>query len=167
MARDIRRVVTTVDDEGRSVWGSDAVVTTIKDAPSGTRSNDIWRIPDCPPDLRADHAPTTTESWPEPTGLVFRVAEIPPRSRREPGEEDVWRKGWHASSTLDLITIISGELCAHQSHSSDEVVLKAGDTVIQRGTMHAWENRGDVPCLFSVVLIGATNQGAPVRKVGE
>ena len=165
MLKDIRRVVTTLDNEGRSRWGSDAVVTAVREVT--TRSNDIWRIPSCPPDVRDDHAPTTVENWPDPTGLVFRVAEVPPRSRREAGQEDSWRAGWHASSTIDLMTVISGEIWAYQSHESEAVLLKAGDTFIQRGTMHAWENRGEVPCLFSVVLVGATNGGAPARTAGE
>ena len=165
MARDIRCVVTKLDDEGRSVWGSDAVVTTVKE--SGTRSNNVWRIPSCPPDVRDDHTPTTTENWPDPTGLVFRVAEMPPKTRVEAGQEDSWHPHWHASSTVDLMTVISGEVWAYQSHEDEGIVLKPGDTFIQRGTMHAWENKGDVPCLFSVVLVDATNKGAPVRQVGE
>jgi hypothetical protein len=30
----------------------------------------------------------------------------------------------------------------------------AGDTFIQNGTNHQWYNRGDVPALVAVVLIG-------------
>ena len=30
---------------------------------------------------------------------------------------------------------------------TEEVHLKEGDTVIQRGTNHAWSNRSDKPCL--------------------
>jgi hypothetical protein len=33
--------------------------------------------------------------------------------------------------------------------------LKAGDVVIQRGTYHAWANRGDVPCRVAFILIDA------------
>jgi uncharacterized cupin superfamily protein len=34
-----------------------------------------------------------------------------------------------------------------------EVHVKAGDVVIQRGTNHAWVNRGDAPCRIAFVLI--------------
>jgi uncharacterized cupin superfamily protein len=34
-----------------------------------------------------------------------------------------------------------------------EVLLKAGDVVIQRGTNHAWSNRSDKPVRMLYVLI--------------
>jgi hypothetical protein len=36
-----------------------------------------------------------------------------------------------------------------------EVLLKAGDVLIQRGTSHAWSNRTDKPCCIAFVLIDA------------
>jgi mannose-6-phosphate isomerase-like protein (cupin superfamily) len=36
-----------------------------------------------------------------------------------------------------------------------EVLLKAGDCVIQNGTRHAWHNRSSVKCLIAVTLLGA------------
>jgi hypothetical protein len=101
--------------------------------------------------------------YPVGGGLVFRIAEIPPRTRQSDGAATPWRGPMHASSTVDLMTVISGELWAHQLDADEPVRLKAGDTFIQRGSMHAWENRGDEPCVFSVVLVSATNNGAPPR----
>jgi len=40
-----------------------------------------------------------------------------------------------------------------------EVHLKAGDVVIQRGTIHNWVNRGIEPCVMAFILI-ATEGGA-------
>ena len=38
----------------------------------------------------------------------------------------------------------------------DSVVhLKAGDVMVQRGTIHNWVNRGTAPCVLAVVLIDA------------
>jgi hypothetical protein len=38
----------------------------------------------------------------------------------------------------------------------DAVVhLKAGDVLVQRGTIHNWNNRGTVPCVIAFVLIDA------------
>jgi hypothetical protein len=39
-----------------------------------------------------------------------------------------------------------------------EVLLKAGDLIVQRATMHNWENRGTEPCIIVFVLI-ATEGG--------
>ena len=36
-----------------------------------------------------------------------------------------------------------------------EVHLTAGDVVVQRGTYHAWANRGTEPCRVAFVLIDA------------
>jgi len=34
-----------------------------------------------------------------------------------------------------------------------EVLLKAGDVYVQRGTNHAWSNRGKVPAKIAFILI--------------
>ena len=36
-----------------------------------------------------------------------------------------------------------------------EVHLKAGDVMVQRGTIHNWINRGTAPCVLAVILIDA------------
>jgi hypothetical protein len=33
---------------------------------------------------------------------------------------------------------------------TEEVALTAGDTVVQRGTNHAWSNRSDKPCRIAI-----------------
>jgi hypothetical protein len=35
------------------------------------------------------------------------------------------------------------------------VHLKAGDVMVQRGTIHNWINRGREPCVIAFVLISA------------
>ena len=45
-------------------------------------------------------------------------------------------------------------------NEEDDVLLKAGDVVVQRGTNHAWANRGTEPCTIMFVLIdGVTQSG--------
>jgi quercetin dioxygenase-like cupin family protein len=107
---------------------------------------DLTRIAKCPPKIGEAHVPTSVEYWPETGGLVFRTAEIPPHSGIT---------AMHASDTLDLMVVISGEIWAYQEHSEEAKLLKPGDTLIQCGTSHAWENKGDEPCLYAVVLVGA------------
>jgi oxalate decarboxylase/phosphoglucose isomerase-like protein (cupin superfamily) len=43
------------------------------------------------------------------------------------------------------------------------VKLKAGDVLVQRGTMHNWVNRGTEDCVIAFVLISAK----PVTAAGE
>jgi mannose-6-phosphate isomerase-like protein (cupin superfamily) len=35
------------------------------------------------------------------------------------------------------------------------VHLKAGDTMVQRGTIHNWVNNGTEPCVLAVILVHA------------
>ena len=48
---------------------------------------------------------------------------------------------------------MSGEI---EMEMDDSVVyLKAGDVLVQRGTIHNWVNRGAEPCAIAFVLIDA------------
>jgi uncharacterized cupin superfamily protein len=49
--------------------------------------------------------------------------------------------------------VISGEIDMLLDDS--EVHLKAGDVLVQRGTSHAWVNRGKESCRIAFVLIDA------------
>jgi hypothetical protein len=159
MAKDIRRVVTGFDGSGRSVWTSDSAVTThLENDTPGFRITDIWRTESSPPSVLDDGAPKAYTMWPKQGGLVFRIAEIPPLSSLTPEQAVHLSRegGMHQSDSVDLMAVISGEIWGYVSDSDEAVVLKPGDTFIQRGTLHAWENRGTVPCVFAVVLVGAT-----------
>jgi quercetin dioxygenase-like cupin family protein len=48
---------------------------------------------------------------------------------------------------------MSGEIDMELDEGS--VHLRAGDVLIQRGTIHNWVNNGSDPCVIAVVLIGA------------
>jgi oxalate decarboxylase/phosphoglucose isomerase-like protein (cupin superfamily) len=43
------------------------------------------------------------------------------------------------------------------------VHIKAGDVMVQRGTIHNWVNRGTEPCRLAVILIAAK----PVEAGGK
>jgi hypothetical protein len=45
----------------------------------------------------------------------------------------------------------------------EEIHLKAGDVLVQRGTIHNWVNRGNKHCVIAFVLIDAT----PVSALGK
>jgi uncharacterized cupin superfamily protein len=56
--------------------------------------------------------------------------------------------------TLDFCLILEGEITLVLD--AEEVRLKAGDTVVQRGTKHAWSNRSDAPCVIAISSHDAT-----------
>jgi len=49
--------------------------------------------------------------------------------------------------TLDFCLVLEGEITLVLD--TQEVHLKTGDTVVQRGTNHAWSNRSDRPCVIA------------------
>ena len=52
--------------------------------------------------------------------------------------------------------ILTGEIYLVLDDS--EVLCKAGDVIVQRGTSHAWSNRSDKPCRIAFILIDAQAQ---------
>jgi quercetin dioxygenase-like cupin family protein len=49
--------------------------------------------------------------------------------------------------------VLSGEI--YMELDGATVHLKAGDVLVQRGTIHNWVNRGTEPCVMAFVLIDA------------
>jgi uncharacterized cupin superfamily protein len=60
----------------------------------------------------------------------------------------------HKTSTIDYIIVLKGEIFAIMD--TGETLLKAGDILVQRGTVHSWSVRGTEPCIVAAILIGAT-----------
>ena len=76
-------------------------------------------------------------------GAVFRVISFAP---------GVTPRN-HRTDSLDYAVVISGEI---DMILDDETVrLRAGDVMVQRGTVHNWNNNGSVPCVIAFVLISA------------
>ena len=59
----------------------------------------------------------------------------------------------HITKTVDYIILLSGEVTLLLDE--DERDLKPFDVVVQRGTNHAWINKGKEPALLIAVLIDA------------
>ena len=53
------------------------------------------------------------------------------------------------------IGLLPSTYCDEALASGSLIRLKAGDVMVQRGTIHNWVNRGSAPCLLAVVLIDA------------
>jgi quercetin dioxygenase-like cupin family protein len=60
----------------------------------------------------------------------------------------------NTTDTVDFDVILSGEVYLELDDGA-EVLLKAGDCVIQNGTRHAWHNRSSEKCVISVAIVGA------------
>ncbi len=60
----------------------------------------------------------------------------------------------HRTATIDLVTVVRGEVSLALT-DGQETALRPGDTVVLRGTEHAWRNHTDTPAVLSVTLLGA------------
>jgi hypothetical protein len=73
----------------------------------------------------------------------------------EPSEADLARHpSMHRTDTLDCITCVIDEI--YLVTDTGEVLMGPGDTVVIRGTNHAWSNRSDSPCLLVGTMVDAT-----------
>ena len=66
------------------------------------------------------------------------------------------RPGMHTTATIDFEVVLDGEIWL-ELDDGVEVHLRAGDTVVQNGTRHAWRNHGDTrraasPCSSSAPI---------------
>jgi quercetin dioxygenase-like cupin family protein len=73
----------------------------------------------------------------------------------------------HRTETIDYVIVLAGELEMQMDDST--VKLKAGDVLVQRGTIHNWINKGKEPCIIAFTLVGAkpvTAGGKTLHAVG-
>jgi mannose-6-phosphate isomerase-like protein (cupin superfamily) len=162
----VRRVVTGFDEERQAIFTSDGPAAMMKESEVlGAWAVDIWEMGTIPPELTDHGALTTGGGFPKTGSLVFRMIQLPPEGayRKNPEEAERYMGGpvnpdsddfgMHRSDTVDLIIMISGEVWAIMD-SGEKTLLKPGDTLIQRGTVHTWRNLGAEPCVMAAVLVG-------------
>lgn len=148
----IRRVVTTRTAAGASAVLEDAVFGQLRriDALPTIHFVDLWSVADAPADNTAEFPRDGDAEVPAPPkgGHILRFLEIEPDP---PGQEPA--SVTHVTETLDHVVILSGEIVCVLD--TEEVLLRAGDVLVQRGTQHAWSNRGSVCCRMVAVLSDA------------
>jgi quercetin dioxygenase-like cupin family protein len=144
MAFRVRRVITGHDAAGRAVVQMDEVAAhTFVGRPGATACN-VWTTEGFPVDNDgAEDAGLRKAGMTLPNGTIFRMIEFAPGVAARN----------HRTSSIDYIAVVSGEI--DMELDGAEVHLRAGDVMVQRGTIHNWVNRGTEPCVLSVVLIDA------------
>ena len=167
-SKGLRRIV-VIDEDGRSKAIADGPTPDVQTDPArpGFASARMWVSDGTPVPLsnlrESLGKPHALE--PPPDGSVCRVVTYPPErgyiDRKEvqayfermgsPAASKYSPDGRHPymqkTRTLDFCLVIEGEITLVLD--TDEVQLKAGDTVVQRGTAHAWSNRSDRVCIVA------------------
>ncbi len=172
---DIRCVVTGQDANGKSVIVRDTPVQPVTLAVlPGYEFHRLWGS-DPAPGLPSDGTPPPQlRYFPPKGGFRFAFFTLPPDTRTgidqlatPSGVEEIQQKlpgiievlelnhpGMHTTDTVDFDVVVFGEAVLELDDGA-EVVLRAGDCVIQNGTRHAWHNRSQENCVIAVTLVGA------------
>ncbi|MBW0089594.1 cupin domain-containing protein [Pseudonocardia sp. KRD-184] len=173
MSFDVKRIVTDRTADGKSVFANEGPAPA--DTVLGLEIHNIWGTGDGGPSVGAGNNSATVPFpfFPGPGGTRFIVVRFPPESaaaadgdpeaavadaeQKQPGLVGVFEPdtpGMHTTDSIDYGICVDGELFLELDDGA-ELHVTPGTCVVQRGTRHAWHNRGDRPCTMIYVLVGA------------
>lgn len=166
-----RRIVTIDREPGKSSLVSDGPSPDVRTDPArpGFAWARMWVTDSAPAKIVCEtlHLPHTLE--PPANGSVLSVVTFPPdaawkgkvgapevtaffRSMGSPGASTYSPLAPHPymqkTRTLDFCCVLDGEVVLVLD--TQEVSLKAGEIVVQRGTNHAWSNRSGKPAVIAI-----------------
>jgi mannose-6-phosphate isomerase-like protein (cupin superfamily) len=172
MSIPFRRVVTGHDTQGRAIIVEDGAPSRIFDklGEPGLVFYEVWNTRETPARIDREGGepgePRLTLAPPK-GGTRIRVLDIPVDDPTTADLEAVFeniggrdahvgaRSGKHASfhrtQSIDYGIVLDGEITLVLDEA--ETTLRPGDICIQRGTSHAWINRGSKPCRIAFILI--------------
>jgi len=152
MSLTIRRVVTGHNDQGQARVVIDEIAKNVISGRPGANAAVIFTTEGFPVDNNGNadtsgrKVGTTLDN-----GVVFRVVSFAP---------GVTPRN-HRTDSIDFASVLSGEI--DMDLDGEVVHLKAGDVLVQRGTIHNWINRGTEPCTIAFVLVNSK----PVKAGGK
>jgi mannose-6-phosphate isomerase-like protein (cupin superfamily) len=169
----MRRVVTGHTPDGKATVVSDTELDVFS-MPRILELYKIWGADEAPTFPDDGSPPLYSTYFPPVGGFRFVIGTWPPVSAEPPEKIDLDlfleklekampgaakymekdRPGMHTTDTIDFVYIISGEIWL-ELDDGEEVLVRAGDAVIQNGTRHDWHNRSSEPCHMVICLIGA------------
>ena len=175
----IRRIVTGHDKNGKAVVIADGPTPGVKTTPNrpGVIFHNMWTTKSSPARYDGPDEETSVDlPLPPPSaGTTFRLIEFPPESKVDQVDEETAKRAFeeygadgalqhgesdqqkkqhsfmHQTDTVDYALCLSGEMTMYLDDS--EVVMKAGDVMVQRGTNHAWVNKSEEYCTMAFILI--------------
>jgi mannose-6-phosphate isomerase-like protein (cupin superfamily) len=162
-----RLVVTGFDSAGRSVFVRDERLQPIE-RPGVGYSFRFWSANQAAVYPNSGENPRAPDYFPPVGGVRFFTTTLTPQGGRpasdtagtsepETGLAEVMERdapGMHTTNSTDFGLVISGQV-ALELDDGAEVLLSAGDAIIQNGTRHRWRAVGEEPTTLAFVLIGA------------
>ncbi|WP_343675843.1 cupin domain-containing protein [Paraburkholderia heleia] len=147
MGDSMRRVVIKQDKQGKGVVFLDDEAALVKWAGAKAAGAVMWSTAEVP----ADNSDLDLDGHRRNVGValhggsVFRITEFGPG----------YETPMHRTLSADYCFVLSGELDLILD-SGQTVTLRKGDSVVQRGTRHAWRNSRNEPCRLVVCMIEAS-----------
>ncbi len=175
----MKRIVTKNDDDNKSYIISDEITNIevpFPDIDKRFKFFNLWTTDSMPVTFNNDD-PTNNEyvsTSPVKNGSMFRIVNYPPEKIllekiNSMSQEELMvfenmvgvklsfmnkHPLMHMTKSIDYGIVLQGEI--YLVLDKEEVLLKPFDTVIQRGTSHAWSNRSNNDCLMAYVLLDAS-----------
>lgn len=139
-----RRVVTATDGSVAADSEPHDVLTL-----NGCRVVRLWqteRVPAALP-VAPEQAMSAVGAMPSAfDGTRFYTSELPPGTSIP----------LHAAEQIDYIVVVRGSVTLILENGA--VDLHQGDTVVQCGNKHGWNNRSEEPCVLAVVAVAGRRQ---------
>jgi len=155
MPKPARRIVTGLDESGRSFVLSDGMPPNVRDKATGVDFIEIWNTAGTPAPIRSSEPEPTDGPLrvpPPPQGTRIRLNDFyPGHIQKLPERNDGRHRMMHRTRSIDYGIVLEGEI--YMILDDSEVHLRAGDIVVQRGTDHAWENRSDRVARMAFILV--------------
>jgi quercetin dioxygenase-like cupin family protein len=144
----VRRIITGHDDQGKAIVKIDEICNHFREGRPGAMVCNVWTTDTAPADNsgQEDKGKREGKFTMIENGSVFRIIEFKPGVQQRV----------HRTDTIDYIVVMSGEIDM-ELEAGEEVHLKAGEVMVQRGTVHNWINRGTESCVLAVILIHANS----------
>ncbi len=157
------RLFVTGQGPDGATFMSDQPVAAIDLAGKSVQARFLWGRDDIATIPNAGEQPPLAGALPAPGGWRFSMLTIDAGATREYhafivnamgplAEPD--HPGFHTTPTLDLITMIDGELVLELDRG-EERLLRRGDSAILHGVRHRWHNRGSRAATLVAVMFGA------------
>ena len=168
----IRRIVTGHDAQGRAIVTEDQLAPSVHTNPKrvGYHLTQLWMTDQTPAFVGNDADPTSRPLKLEPpkNGTVVRIIEFGPEGEwLEKIDAHGTKVAWgalgtqtastnqtgqakhpfmHRTQTVDYALVLEGEITLVLDE--EEVLMKTGDFLVERGTNHAWANRSGKCAVF-------------------
>jgi mannose-6-phosphate isomerase-like protein (cupin superfamily) len=166
-----RRVVTGHDAQGKAIVLFDGRSVPKQRSAGGNAVSMLWVTDHLPikMDVSEDLGDRAIGVPPPTNGTIFRIVDFPPTRPAEghvdhdkilramgidPATQGYMRhQNTHRTKSIDYAIVLEGEI--DMLLDDAEVHMKAGDTLVQQGTNHAWVNNSGKNCRVAFILIDA------------